>query len=266
MVSVMVRSSCWRTCTPRRAHCVASLASSSGGSARRYAATTRSTWAVVPASAIATRLASFAGSAMRVMARTFEYDRRPRRICSETNGSATSPLATRSFSRAVRSSRPSCQVIQLTQEWHSHCCQPSRLSNSARSANQRNSAAARLADQVHSSASNRSSGSSAGSSSWAVEGVDGREVVAITRRCAEGVTWFRGRPQPVQLNRQAVQLNRLELSGGVGQISLGGAAGPRSLRGWRRGASSSRSIRPAWRRVCLVHVRPERRGRRSVTL
>ena len=73
---------------------------------------------------------------------------------------------------AVRSSRPSCQVIQAMHEWHSHCCHPCRLSNSANNANHRNSAAARLAAHVQSSASRRSRGSSAGSSVCAAESIE----------------------------------------------------------------------------------------------
>ncbi|CAB4821780.1 unannotated protein [freshwater metagenome] len=77
MVMVIVPLSLSRCVSPRPAHAARSWAAwswapSDFGVARRYAATMRSTWFVVPANAMSTRLCSVSATTTRVIARTFE--------------------------------------------------------------------------------------------------------------------------------------------------------------------------------------------------
>src|SRR5439155_1836969 len=85
---------------------------------------------------------SLAGVAMRLMARTFEYDSSPRLKDAATAGSSPSRRATRTYSRAVCRLTPQRQLSQWAVERHSQSPAPERLSNSPISRSQRQVAAA----------------------------------------------------------------------------------------------------------------------------
>lgn len=80
---------------------------------------------------------SFAGVAMRTIARTFEYDTSPRRSASSIVGNSASLPATRTRSRAVTRSQPTRQASQCAHDRAPWTCQPPRSSNSRRSVRRR---------------------------------------------------------------------------------------------------------------------------------
>ena len=84
----------------------------------------RSVWAVVPCPAKVRSSASLSAVAMRVSARTFEYEISPFARAAEMSGREGRQRATRSFSRAGPSEMPVRQESQWAQE-RQPCQRPS---------------------------------------------------------------------------------------------------------------------------------------------
>ena len=104
-----------RRVTVRRARTSSADSAPSRCTARSFRQISSSCAAVVWC-ASSSSAASVAGVATRVIARTFEYDRRPAPSAASIRGSAPSARATRTCSRAVPGSQPTRHASQLAHD------------------------------------------------------------------------------------------------------------------------------------------------------